>query len=55
MENHERNMMLLREIMASIREQQSSWQLTSEEREISKKYIEALEAAVAALDIQIYA
>jgi hypothetical protein len=55
METHEENMKVLRDMMCSIRENRSSWQLTSEEREMHKKYLAALEAAAAALAVQIYA
>ena len=55
METHEQNMKHLREMLSHLKEQRSSWQLTEEEREISQKYLKALEAAMEALDCQIYA
>jgi hypothetical protein len=55
MEKHTENLGMLLSMLSVLRERQSSWQLTSEEREKSKKGIEALQAAVDALSIQIYA
>lgn len=48
-------MLLIRDMICGIREKQAAWHLTSEERKASKEYIEALEAAAAALDVQVYA
>ena len=55
MEKHEQNMTMLNRMMCALREQQSSWHLSHEEKEQAKKYIEALEAASDALKVQIYA
>lgn len=55
MEQHQENMLVLQEMLSVLRERQSAWDLTAKEKERSKKGIEALEAAAAALSIQIYA
>jgi len=55
MEKHSENMSYLLHMIAVLRERQSSWQLTAHERELTRKGIEALEAAKDALSIQIYA
>lgn len=55
MEKHSENMSFLLHMIAVLRERQSSWQLTDDERQLTKKGIEALEAAKDALSTQIYA
>lgn len=55
MDEHTENMSCLLHMIAVLRERQSSWQLTEQERELTKKGIEALEAAKNALSTQIYA
>lgn len=55
MEKHSENMSYLLHMIAVLRERQSSWQLTENERQLTKKGIEALEAAKDALSTQIYA
>lgn len=55
MEQHQENMLVLQEMLSVLRERQSAWDLTAKEKQRSKKGIEALEAAAAALSIQIYA
>jgi hypothetical protein len=55
MEKHSENMSYLLHMIAVLRERQSSWQLTEHERQLTKRGIEALEAARDALSIQIYA
>lgn len=52
---HAENMEMLHMMLCVLRERQSSWQLTPEERTNTKRGIEALEAAKAALSVQIYA
>ena len=54
-EQHAENMAMLQEMLCVLRERQSSWKLTSIEREQTKRGIEALEAAKAALSVQVYA
>lgn len=55
MENHSENMSCLLHMIAVLRERQSAWELTENERQLTKKGIEALEAAKDALSTQIYA
>jgi hypothetical protein len=55
MEKHTENMAVLNHMMCVLRERQSSWQLTELEQKKSKQGIEALQAAVDALSVQIYA
>jgi hypothetical protein len=55
MEHHVENMTMLLDMICVLRERQSSWQLTPEQREKSRKGIQALQAAVDALSVQIYA
>lgn len=55
MEKHTENVTVLYHMMCVLRERQSSWQLSSLEQEKSRKGIEALQAAVDALSIQVYA
>lgn len=55
MEKHTENMTVLLHMMCVLRERQSSWLLTAAEQQDSKKGIEALQAAVDALSVQIYA
>lgn len=55
MEQHEAHMLALQDMLSVLRERQSAWDLTSSERKRSKEGIEALEAAAAALSIQVYA
>jgi len=55
MEKHSENMSYLLHMIAVLRERQSSWQLTEDERQRTKRGIEALEAAKDALSTQIYA
>lgn len=52
---HAENMEMLHTMLCVLRERQSSWKLTAEERQQTKRGIEALEAAKAALSVQIYA
>lgn len=55
MEQHDQHIQVLMSMMAVLRERQSSWELTPEAREKSRKGIIALQAAVDAMSIQIYA
>lgn len=55
MDKHNENMYMLLFMLSVLRERQSAWELTPSEREQSKKGIEALQAAVDALSVQIYA
>jgi hypothetical protein len=55
MDKHRENVYMLNFMLSVLRERQSSWNLTPSERVESEKGIEALEAAVAALVIQVYA
>jgi len=55
MEQHDQHIQVLMSMMAVLRERQSSWELTPEAREKSRKGIVALQAAVDAMSIQIYA
>ena len=55
MEQHYEHVSALNEMLAVLRERQSSWKLTDEERKHTRKGIKALEAARDALSVQIYA
>jgi hypothetical protein len=55
MDTHNENMYMLLFMLSVLRERQSAWELTTSEREQSKKGIKALQAAVDALSVQIYA
>ena len=55
MEQHQENMHKLLYMLAVLRERQSAWDLTEDERARTKKGIKALEAAKDALSVQIYA
>jgi hypothetical protein len=55
MDQHYENVYMLQFMLSVLRERQSAWELTSLEKVESAKGIEALEAAVAALSIQVYA
>jgi hypothetical protein len=55
MDTHNENMYMLLFMLSVLRERQSAWELTTFEREQSKKGIKALQAAVDALSVQIYA
>lgn len=55
MDMHNQNMYMLLFMISVLRERQSSWTLTTYEREESKKGVIALQAAVDALKVQIYA
>lgn len=54
-EQHAKNLETIRDMLCLLRENQSSWQLTDEQRKKIKERIEALEAADTALSVQIYA
>jgi hypothetical protein len=55
MDTHSENMYMLLYMLSVLRERQSAWDLTEEERSRTKKGIKALEAAKDALSVQIYA
>jgi hypothetical protein len=55
MDAHQENMYMLLYMLSVLRERQSAWDLTEEERSRTKKGIKALEAAKDALSVQIYA
>jgi hypothetical protein len=55
MDTHQENMYMLLYMLSVLRERQSAWDLTEDERARTKKGIKALEAAKDALSIQIYA
>lgn len=55
MDTHNENLYMLLYMLSVLRERQSSWDLTPNERERTKKGIKALEAAKDALSVQIYA
>lgn len=55
MDQHYENVYMLQFMLSVLRERQSAWELTPQEKVESAKGIEALEAAVAALSIQVYA
>ena len=55
MEKHEENMTMLCHMMCVLRERQDAWELTEMERVKCKKGIQAFEAALHALSVQVYA
>lgn len=55
MEQHALYMETLQDMLCDLRERQSSWRLTDEERRRMREGIEALEAAKQALSVQVYA
>lgn len=55
MEKHEENVTMLNHMMCVLRERKDLWHLSSQQRSDSQKGIEALEAAIAALENQVYA
>jgi len=55
MEQHQENLHMLLYMLSVLRERQSAWDLTEDERARTKKGIKALEAAKDALSVQIYA
>lgn len=55
MEQHSKNMCMLNHMLAVLRERQSYWGLTEEERKQTREGIKALEAARDALSVQVYA
>lgn len=54
-EQHAKNLETIRDMLCLLRENQSSWQLSDEQRKKIKERIAALEAADTALSVQIYA
>lgn len=54
-EQHAKYMEMIHWMLCVLRERQSSWTLTDEERKHTKEGIKALEAAKDALSVQIYA
>jgi hypothetical protein len=54
-EKHNEHVDLLRYMLAELMVKQSSAVLTDEQRDLHKKGIEALQAAVTAMNMQVYA
>lgn len=55
MEEHKKNVVMLRHMLAVLMVRQSAWQLNEEEKKMTKDGIKALQAAIETMNVQVFA